>query len=129
MKYLLLIVVFVPSIVNSQSITVSPNSFEFWGTETRITSFGVDYENLGLTLYSSNHVSFHWLPVNINDVFSVGVIGFNKSFPTPKAVRINIKFDVGYTFKNRFRLSYVHISNANFAEQNFGYDTLKLTIY
>lgn len=129
MRLIFLIILLTPSLAASQNLTVSPNSFSFWGTETRITSVGIDYKNTGLTFYSSDHLSVHWLPVSIKEVFNVGFIAFNKPFPTPKAIRLNIKFDVGYTFKNRFRISYIHISNSNLAEQNFGYDSLKLTIY
>jgi len=125
MKYLLLIILFIPSIVNSQSITVSPNSFEFWGSETNITAVGIDYKQIGVTYYSTNHISIHWLPINIKNIIKFGVVAFNKPFPTNNSLKINTKFDIGYSF-NRFRISYVHISNGNRGLSNNGYDNIIL---
>ena len=143
LKKLFIIFTFVPLGVQAQSVSASyaPISMDLWG-ETKFTSvYSVEYDMFGLHYFNihersvdelgavtvDNAVAISVRPVNIEDIFKLGVIVFNKTFPTENGRRTNLWIEAGVDIK-MFRLSYVHISNAYTGRLNHGIDFINLSV-
>jgi hypothetical protein len=127
--------------VSAQSISYAPTSLDIWG-ETKYTSvysfeyaaFGMHYFNIrktyvdelgAQTVDEAFAVSF--LPIDVENILKLGVIVYDKPFPTDNGQRINLWIEAGINFY-MFRLSYVHISNAYTGRLNHGIDFINLTL-
>src|SRR5690625_1743431 len=128
------------------SVSVAPVSHQAWGRAENVHMTEISYDGLGLHYflqygeapdpvqppllmtyskrYSHNAaISYRY---RVFDFLRVGIISFIDQFPEPDASRINLWIDAGVDIW-RFRLSYVHISNAFMAPVNTGYDAISLS--
>lgn len=150
-KLLILVLLGLPVIGISQSISVSPMSIRAWGRVPDVSAMSIEYKDFGIhyfhvhesrhfgrsvrgivTLdggFSQSAFAVSYKPVKIGKVFKGGVLLSNNRFPTDKSNRVNFILDVGYPLFGA-RLSYVHVSNGFgiFNRVNPGLDRIKLTI-
>lgn len=130
MKKLLFIILFLPALACSQSIKVSPTPIALKSITTH-SEIAFEYENIGIHFfyalypnddwfinpgkwdnvgYSKSTLGLSYVPINIFDIVSIGVIGTYHKFPVSKSTHLNFIVDIGINF-NKYRLSLTHISN------------------
>lgn len=149
MRTILILLVF-PTVMYSQSISISPTSFKGWGQTPGISELSVSYKNVSIHYFyayrkyygyyeqggeleyaghSQSTFAISYIPVNIYDVVRAGVMLTEKGFPLENGTKLNFWLEGGVDV-NRFRLSYVHISNGFgiLHTINPGMDLIRLTV-
>lgn len=139
MRYLLTLIIALFAISsNAQSISIAPESFTFWGKLQYTTSIGAEYKHIGAHYFHVRTPQWHEKSQTIDKAFAIsykpiqkkyaniGVIAFDKKFPTDLATHVNFWIELKIPIKF-VDISYVHISNGYRAE-NYGYDAMQLRI-
>ena len=125
---------------NAQEVSIAPYSFRAWGSTPHTSQLSLTYEGVGIhgffttgQIYNNqgrelkNAFALSYRHEVISDIAKLGIIVFDKPYPTESEQSVNFLIDLGYTF-GAFRVSYIHISNAGLARYNAGYDTIQLTV-
>lgn len=139
MRYLIaLLITLLSASAHSQSLSIAPESFSFWGKLQFTTSISLEYNKLGVHYFNVRTPQWHNNSQTIDESIAIsykpiqrkyaniGIIAFDRKFPTNLATHINFWLELKIPVKS-IDISYLHISNAYRAE-NYGYDTIQLRI-
>lgn len=125
MRYFLYILL-LPSITHAQSISVSPQSFYFWGAAEYNALADIEYNQSQIVIlyaYKPRHDPYgdisnglypavFYTPIKLGNTFyTKGSAGlFLRRYPTKNGQHLHFRFQAGINF-GRLSIEYSHISN------------------
>lgn len=137
----ILILLFIQMSAMAQSVSISTQSFDLWGSTENMAHLSVEYKQIEFHYFhymqepnpmaSNHHLStkgISYKPISIKNILNVGILLTERPFPTMKSAKTNFILDFGMDI-GRFRIYYLHISNGFGLlgnTYNDGYDSITM---